>query len=465
MIKLDFFTKNWFPTNLIILIVVLIIIGFLVWGGLTNWKFIPKKQITKAPIPIPSNTYIITTAKLDEGIGYNNKGLIEPSNIIHNEIINSIYIDNLNFIIKIDSGFSSTNKNISPSSNIVHGYPLSQKFFNNVKVFGETNELIFLSNNQVTFQVKNNTASWTWDMSNYIEGGLKWDIDKKYKVIFTGNFPKPKKPTPSPTLSPTPAPIPAPTPTPKPVCKKSVSHNNPPLDRNICSNDNDCCNQGENIKCMKCVSQDASGLIPKFSQCQGSPKSYCQYNTKLHLFNSPFDVVVSRFAITTAGFKIVILGGNRQQAFVHYYSPENNTWQSLINDTMLTVRQDFVSVYLNNTIYAIGGRTGDNNNALSSVEIFNYNSDNADWNDTYVPNMKQPRYGHNACILNGKIYVIGGINNSFPNGINIVEVYDPVTNSWITSSDYTNPNKPPMSILLSIIKVKLKLLNSMDKIF
>ena len=47
--------------------------------------------------------------------------------------------------------------------------------------------------------------------------------------------------------------------------------------------------------------------------------------------------------------------------------------------------------------------------------------------------MKQPRYGHNACILNGKIYVIGGINNSFPNGINIVEVYDPVTNSWITS--------------------------------
>ena len=51
MIKLDFFTKNWFPTNLIILIVVLIIIGFLVWGGLTNWKFIPKKQITKSPHP------------------------------------------------------------------------------------------------------------------------------------------------------------------------------------------------------------------------------------------------------------------------------------------------------------------------------------------------------------------------------------------------------------------------------
>lgn len=444
MIKLDFFTKNWFPTNLIILIVVLIIIGFLVWGGLTNWKFIPKKQITKAPIPIPSNTYIITTAKLDKGIGYDNKGLIEPSNIIHNEIINSIYIDNLNFIIKIDSGFSSTNKNISPSSNIVHGYPLSQKFFNNVKVFGETNELIFLSNNQVTFQVKNNTASWTWDMSNYIEGGLKWDIDKKYKVIFTGNFPKPKKPTPKPTPTPSPTPKPTPPPTPTPMCKKYVSHNNSPLDRNICSNNDDCCNQGENIKCMKCVSQDASGLIPKFLQCQGTPKYYCQYNTKLPLYNWHFDVVVSRFAITTAGFKIVILGGNRQPGLVNYYSPENNTWQSLIKDTMLTVRQDFASVYLNNIIYAIGGRTGDNNNALSSVEIFNYNSDNADWNNTYVPNMKQPRYGHNSCILNGKIYVIGGVNNSFPNGINIVEVYDPITNSWITSSDYTNPNKPPM---------------------
>ena len=149
MIKLDFFTKKWFPTNLIILIVVLIIIGFLVWGGLTDWKFVHKKQITRAPIPIPSNTYIITTAKLDTGIGYgNNKGLIQPSNIIHKETLNSVYIDNQNFIIKINSTFSS------PSSNPLSKYPLSQNFFNNVKVFGETNELIFLSNNQVTFQVR-----------------------------------------------------------------------------------------------------------------------------------------------------------------------------------------------------------------------------------------------------------------------------------------------------------------------
>ena len=440
MIKLDFFTKKWFPTNLIILIVVLIIIGFLVWGGLTNWKFVHKKQITRAPIPIPSNTYIITTAKLDTGIGYgNNKGLIQPSNIIHKETLNSVYIDNQNFIIKINNTFSS------PSSNPLSKYPLSQNFFNNVKVFGETNELIFLSNDQVTFQVDGNVAIWTWDMTGYNQESLKWDINKKYKIIFTGNFPQPKKPTSPPTSPPIPPPTPPPTPSPKPICKKAVLHNNPSLDRNICSNNNDCCNQGENIKCMECVAQDASGLIPKFLQCQGTPKSYCQYNTNLRLFNSPFDLVVSRFAITTAGFKIVILGGSRSnEELVNYYSPENNSWESLTNNEMLTARQDFASVYLNNTIYVIGGRTGDNNNELASVEIFNYNSDNADWNNTYVSNMKQPRYGHSACILNGKIYVIGGINNSFPNGIYIVEVYDPVTNSWITSDDYKNPNKPPM---------------------
>ena len=84
---------------------------------------------------------------------------------------------------------------------------------------------------------------------------------------------------------------------------------------------------------MKCIPQDASGLIPKFLQCQGTSKSYCQYNTNLPLFRlAPFDVAVSRFAITTTGFKIVILGGSRPQGLVNYYSPENNAWESLINN-------------------------------------------------------------------------------------------------------------------------------------
>jgi len=461
MNKLDFFTKKWFPTNLIILIVVLIIIGFLVWGGLTNWKFIPKKPITHAPIPIPSNTYIITTAKLEEGIGYgNNKGGIQLSNIIHKEIINSVYIDdNQNFIIKIDS----------PSK-----YPLAPDFFTNVKVFGETNELIFLSNSeQVEFKLDNNSGMWTWNMTGYIEG-LKWDINKNYKIIFTGNFPQPKKsissspkpitspsspkPITSPSSQPSPKPTSAPTPSPKPICKKSVDHNRPPLDINICSTDNDCCNLNNNIKCIQCIPQDASELIPKFLQCQGTPKSYCQYNTKLSLFNMPFDGLISRFAISISGFEIVILGGSESGGLVHYYTPDNK-WNSLINNKMINIRQDFASVYLNNTIYAIGGRPDNGNDALASVEIFNYGcgtlkdgscsahssqSSAADWNNSYVPNMKQPRYGHNACILNNKIYVIGGINNSFPNGIPIVEMYEPITNSWITSDDYKNPNKPPM---------------------
>ena len=107
------------------------------------------------------------------------KELIQPSNIIHRETINSVYIDNQNFIIKIDSTFPSTNKNTSPSSNHMHHeYLISQNFFNNVKVFGETNELIFLSNGaEVTFQFNNNNSGiWTWDMTKYNEGSLKWDI-------------------------------------------------------------------------------------------------------------------------------------------------------------------------------------------------------------------------------------------------------------------------------------------------
>ena len=38
-----FFTKKWYPWNIIILVLSILLIAILIWGGVTNWKFIPKE--------------------------------------------------------------------------------------------------------------------------------------------------------------------------------------------------------------------------------------------------------------------------------------------------------------------------------------------------------------------------------------------------------------------------------------
>ena len=46
-----FFTEEWYPLNIIILVFCILLIAVLIWGGVTNWKFIPKK--TQIPTPRP----------------------------------------------------------------------------------------------------------------------------------------------------------------------------------------------------------------------------------------------------------------------------------------------------------------------------------------------------------------------------------------------------------------------------
>jgi hypothetical protein len=50
--------------------------------------------------------------------------------------------------------------------------------------------------------------------------------------------------------------------------------------------------------------------------------------------------------------------------------------------------------------------------------------------------MPTARAGHGVAVVNGKIYVIGGINGSY---LNINEMYDPVTDTWTTKTPMPTP--------------------------
>ena len=75
---------------------------------------------------------------------------------------------------------------------------------------------------------------------------------------------------------------------------------------------------------------------------------------------------------------------------------------------MLTKRDEVAGVSLNGYIYAIGGNsTWDVNSVLKSVE--RYNPKLNKW--SYVCEMNYARSAANACILKGRIFVTGGVDD------------------------------------------------------
>ena len=101
------------------------------------------------------------------------------------------------------------------------------------------------------------------------------------------------------------------------------------------------------------------------------------------------------------------------------------TWSA--KAPMPTARTWISAAAYGGSVYVFGGLS--NTTKLATVE--RYNPGTNSW-DSRTP-MLAPRYATSAVTLNGKIYVIGGVNAS--NQIqNIVEVYDPVSDTWSTAA-------------------------------
>jgi N-acetylneuraminic acid mutarotase len=89
---------------------------------------------------------------------------------------------------------------------------------------------------------------------------------------------------------------------------------------------------------------------------------------------------------------------------------------------MLTGRNQHASTVLNGKIYVFGGQN-DTTGVLNSVEEYDPATDV--W--TSRAPMPTPRYTLAACALEQSIYVLGG-----QGAFNVMEVYDPVADSWST---------------------------------
>jgi len=89
-------------------------------------------------------------------------------------------------------------------------------------------------------------------------------------------------------------------------------------------------------------------------------------------------------------------------------------------------------------VYAIGGtKLNSIGQTVASATVYGYNPVNNTWG--LFAAMPTPRADATATSLGGKIYVIGGLQVGFSNGLTAVEAYDTATNSWSTRAPLPTP--------------------------
>ena len=121
---------------------------------------------------------------------------------------------------------------------------------------------------------------------------------------------------------------------------------------------------------------------------------------------------------------------------VEVYDPATDTWEKA--KSMNHVRSGAAISVVDGKIYAMGG-TGwpqipfHPGPFLSSVEVFNPKTNQ--WRD--IAEMSEPKSGHSASVIDGKIYVIGGgfRGNGLYTHLSTIEIYDPETDRWTREPD------------------------------
>ena len=100
---------------------------------------------------------------------------------------------------------------------------------------------------------------------------------------------------------------------------------------------------------------------------------------------------------------------------------------------MPTARFFMGAVAMDGKIYTIGGSTGSPHKMVSTVEVYDPETDT--WEQK--TDMPGPRFGAAAANVKQKIYVIGGAVGY--DAQSAVEVYDPTSDTWSTGTSLPEP--------------------------
>jgi N-acetylneuraminic acid mutarotase len=133
---------------------------------------------------------------------------------------------------------------------------------------------------------------------------------------------------------------------------------------------------------------------------------------------------------SVVGGKIYVIGGDSTftlgaiyaNNILEIYDPVTDKWDTTKTD-MPTKRAQASASVVNDTIYVIGG--ANDTGPLKTVEAYDPKTNT--W--TKKMNMHTERYALSTCVVEGKIYAMGGFK---PQNLQTVEEYDPKTDTWTT---------------------------------
>ena len=139
------------------------------------------------------------------------------------------------------------------------------------------------------------------------------------------------------------------------------------------------------------------------------------------------------------GFLYVIGGkiGNEPANCVHRYNPDTNLWQEVA--PMSISRSELSAVADKDTMYVIGGRT--EHQLLDVVEKFDVKTKS--W--CRVASILEKKTRPHGVLLRGKVFLFGGLMslNNYSSELfsSIIEVYDPVSNTWTAIQSTSAPKR------------------------
>lgn len=119
--------------------------------------------------------------------------------------------------------------------------------------------------------------------------------------------------------------------------------------------------------------------------------------------------------------KIYVFGGYGGSDAVHEYDPAKDTWTE--RTPMPMWRNAHCTSALDGRILVIGGyggTTGYRYQGLTTVDVYDPASDT--W--TTAPDLPSGRFGPRSCVVDGRMYVIGGMSHWIDTALGVMEVYE-----------------------------------------
>ncbi len=180
-----------------------------------------------------------------------------------------------------------------------------------------------------------------------------------------------------------------------------------------------------------------------------------EYDPATDTWTEKADMPTGRVFLATSlvDGKIYAIGGETfwrgtQLATVEEYDPATDTWTQKAD--MPTARAALATSVVDGKIYAIGGHRGlPGQPGLQVSTVEKYDPATNTW--TKKADIPTARTFLSTCVVNGKIYAIGGIPGDAWPAFSTVEEYDPVTDTWTKKADMPAPRSLKTSVVDGII--------------